>query len=156
MTSRNRRAWQGSRTTAAFVAAVVGAALGACSSSPSSNGGTRVTTTSSGPVTAKPPAHALASLPMKGQASSMYPRLLVGSGSGNKRLGTVTVNRSRVFVQTVCEGPGSLTLVKLFAQGPCNNQTGVTSFAAPANGKVTFVVRADRATKWAVFVSQPA
>ncbi len=154
MTSRNRRAPGGPLVAAACAALVTGVALGACSSTSSSSGGSRASTSSSAPTTL-PSAHGLASLPVKGQASSTYPRLLVGSGSGDKSLGTVTVSRSRVFVQTVCEGPGSLALVKLFAQGPCDNQPGVTSFAAPSNGKVTFVVRAHPATKWAIYVSQP-
>jgi hypothetical protein len=135
------------------VAVFAAASLAACSSTPSSDStsSTRPTSSTSSPHRGA----TLAALPIKGEASSEYPRLLEASGTGSKALGTFKVSGTRVFVQTVCTGSGSLQLVALFAQGPCNDQAGVTSFAAPGNREVTVTVHASAKTKWAIFVSQP-
>lgn len=78
------------------------------------------------------------------------------TGRGDHAAVTFGVRKGRVYVQTVCSGPGPLKLVGLFAQGPCDNSTGVTSFLAPASDKVTVLVHAAPATRWSVFVSQPS
>ncbi|MHB8458107.1 MAG: hypothetical protein ACYDBS_10545, partial [Acidimicrobiales bacterium] len=99
-------------------------------SSGSGNPGS-TSTRSSHPGSAIGSAAGLKPLPIAGDPSSNYPRLLEATGTGNKALGTVPVGRGQIFVQTVCKGPSALELVKLFAQGPCNNFTGVAQFAAP-------------------------
>lgn len=141
----------GRRTAAALTLVAVAFAAAACSSGP-----TTTASTTHPPTTVNPAKGGvqLKALPIPGAASSTYPRLLVARGRGDKSLGTIAVRRGTVFAQTVCNGPGSLDLVHLFAQGPCNNQTGVTSFAAPPSRRLTITIRASASTAWAVYVSQ--
>ncbi len=141
----------GSKVIAAGVLALSGMLASGCSGSPGSSPGS--STSPSAPAST-PATPGLATLPIKATRSSSYPRLLSASGSGDRRLGTVRVKGGRVFVQTVCSGRGALKLVQLFAQGPCNDQPGVTSFLAPADHEITFVVRAEPGTRWAIYVSQ--
>lgn len=131
-----------------LTALIAGLGLAACSSSASTT--TRVPTSStSGPSTTM-----LKALPIPGDPSTDYTKELVAQGTGDRSLGTITVSGGRVFVQAVCSGPGSLEFVHLFAQGPCNDKTGVTSFDAPVSHRLTITVHAATKTKWAVYISQ--
>ncbi len=141
----------GRRATALLALLVAGTTLTACSAGT----GSSVPTERPG-TTAPRHRTGLTALPLPGARSSGYPRLVSGRGHGDRLLGTVHVGRGRIYVQTVCAGPGALTLVGLFAQGPCNGRAGVTSFAAPASGRLTIDVTASTRTGWAVFVSQPS
>lgn len=126
-----------------------GATLTACST------GTGPSVPTEQPGTTVPRHHTgLAALPLSGAPSSGYPRLVSGRGRGDRLLGTVHVGSGRIYVQTVCAGPGALSLVGLFAEGPCNGRAGVSSFAAPSSGRLTIDVKASPRTEWAVFVSQ--
>lgn len=126
--------------------------LSACSSAPHAGKHLQTTTSTTAPVHQA----TLASLPMAHNQSSTYPRLFEAHGTGDKSLGAVAVKGTRIYVQTVCKGPGSLQLVKLFAQGPCNGEAGVTSFDAPASRRLTITVRASAKTRWAIYITQPA
>jgi hypothetical protein len=128
---------------------IAGLGLAACSSSASTTTSGVPTSSTSGPSTTT-----LKTLPIPGAPSTDYTKELVAQGTGDRSLGTITVSGGRVFVQTVCSGPGSLEFVHLFAQGPCNDKTGVTSFDAPASHRLTITVHAATKTKWAVYISQ--
>jgi len=77
------------------------------------------------------------------------------TGRGDHAAVAVRVHSGRVYVQTVCSGPGALYLVGLFGQGPCDNRTGVTSFVTRA-GEIKVKVEAPAGTRWSIFISQPS
>ncbi len=132
-----------------LVAAISAVGLAACSTSASTTTSVPPTSSSAGPTTTT-----LTHLPIAGAPSTDYTRALEAQGTGDKSLGTITVSSGRVFVQTVCSGPGSLQFVRLFAQGPCDNKTGVTSFDAPTSHRLTITIHASATTRWAIYVSQ--